>query len=181
MTSRRISLFLLISIGIGLPLGALIAWLGGGVPLQAAAGFTLTGWAAASILSSVCIFLLLLAWNWAGRLKSLLIIMIIAFILRLALGVFWGLGLDRWGHYNMENEAGYLFLDPYRRDTDAWKLAQSGESLIDAFREGFSNDQYGGLLTTSAFIYRILSPDGHRPFLINILAAFAGTIGVAFL
>lgn len=181
MTLRRISLITAISAAAGILIGAVIAWLGGMVPLSAAKGFTLTGWAAASLLAAISIFLILLAWNWAGRLKSILIIMLVAFFLRLGLGVTLSLGLDKWGHANMENEAGYLFLDPYRRDTDAWKLAQSGDSLVNAFREGFSNDQYGGLLTTSAVIYRYLSPDGHRPFLILILTALAGAIGVPFL
>jgi hypothetical protein len=181
MTNRRLSLYLIISVSAGILLGALIAYLGAGLPLREAGGFTLTGWAAASLLLTICIFLILLAWNWAGRLKSVLIIMLVAFALRLGIGVTLGLGLDKWGHFNMENEAGYLFLDPYRRDTDAWRLAQSGDSFIDEFRKGFSNDQYGGLLTTSAFIYRTLSPDGHRPFLILILTAFAGAIGIPFL
>lgn len=181
MKNTKISLYVVISIAAGILLGALIAWLGAGLPLSAAGGFTLTGWAVASLLSSISIFLILLAWHWAGRLKSVLIIMLVAFTLRLGIGVTLGLGLDRWGHYNMENEAGYLFLDPYRRDTDAWKLASSGSSMLEEFKKGFSNDQYGGLLMTSAVIYRTLSPDGHRPFLILILTAFAGSIAIPFL
>lgn len=181
MTIRRISIFLAISIAAGMLLGALIAYLGAGVPLSAAGGFTLTGWAAASLLTSLSLFLILLAWSWAGRLKSILVIMLLAFFLRLGIGITLGLGLDKWGHFNMQNEAGYLYLDPYRRDTDGWKLATSGNSLIGELRSGFSNDQYGGLMTISAFIYRYLSPDGHRPFLILILTALAGAIGIPFL
>ncbi len=171
---RRITVLLIVSIMTGLLLGAGIAAFDDG-------GFSTVGWIAASLLSVQCIFLLLLAWNWAGKLRSVLIIMLIAFFLRLGLGIVFHEGLPVWGHDNDENNAGYLFFDPYRRDSEAWNLAKTDKPLMASFAEGFSYDQYGGLLTASAAIYRHLTPDDvHRPILILILTAFAGSVGIAF-
>ncbi len=172
---KRISFLSLIAILGGLLLGA-------GIEAVGAGAFSTVGWSAASLLSAICIFLLLIAWNWAGRLRSVMIIMLVAFILRLGLGVVFNTGLPVWGHDNEENRAGYLFFDPYRRDSEAWNLAKTNDSLASSFAQGFSYDQYGGLLTLSAAIYRYLTPDDmHRPMLILILTAFAGTVGIAFL
>ncbi len=172
---KRFSLLIMIAILSGLLLGAGIAAAGAG-------GFSLIGWIAASLLCAICIFLLLFAWNWAGRLRSVLTIILLAFFLRLGLGVVFNIGLPVWGHDNDENKAGYLFFDPYRRDSEAWNLAKTDDSLASSFAQGFSYDQYGGLLTLSAAIYRYLTPDDvHRPILILILTAFAGSVGIAFL
>jgi hypothetical protein len=172
---KRISLFLILAIVSGLLMGAGIAAFDKG-------GFSMVGWIAASILCILCIFLLLLAWNWAGRIRQVLIIILMAFILRLGLGIVFNVGLPAWGYENDANKAGYLFLDPYRRDSEGWALAKTDRPLLASFAEGFSYDQYGGLLTISASIYRYLTPDDiHRPILILILSAFAGSVGIVFL
>jgi 4-amino-4-deoxy-L-arabinose transferase-like glycosyltransferase len=81
---------------------------------------------------------------------------------------------------NQPQKAGYLFYDAFRRDTQAWDLAQSSGSLMTAFDEKLVSDQYGGLLWMSSFIYRHLSPDAHRPLLLTLLAALIGALGVVF-
>ena len=60
-------------------------------------------------------------------------------------------------------------------------MATSSEPLMTAFQNQFDSDQYGGLLSLSAAVYRYLSPDVHRPLLILIMAAFAGAVGIPFL
>jgi hypothetical protein len=53
--------------------------------------------------------------------------------------------------------------------------------ILDAFNKDHAYDQYGGLLALSALVYRYLSPDAHRPLMLVLLAAFAGTLGLSFL
>ncbi|HTX79701.1 MAG TPA: hypothetical protein VMC62_08535 [Longilinea sp.] len=171
---RFLLLSLLFSLLGGLALGALIVALGAG-------GFTLTAWLAAGLLSWLSLFLLVLAWRWSGSLKPLAWMLALAFILRLGSGVFLTIVLPTAGYDNEEQQAGYLLYDAYSRDSQSWTLATSGDPLITAFQNQFDADQYGGLLSLSAAIYRYLSPDVHRPMLILILAAFAGAVGIPFL
>ena len=125
--------------------------------------------------------MLVLAWRWAGSLKPLAWMLALAFILRLGSGVFLTIILPTAGYDNEEQQAGYLLYDAYSRDSQAWTLATSSEPLMTAFQNQFDSDQYGGLLSLSAAVYRYLSPDVHRPLLILILAAFAGAVGIPFL
>nr|BAL56952.1 hypothetical protein HGMM_F45G04C25 [uncultured Chloroflexota bacterium] len=100
-----------------------------------------------------------------------------SFLIRLALGLGLYLSLSFYGYPNEQERAGYVFTDAYRRDQQAWELAQSGLPLTRAFEERFYADQYGGLLAISAALYRYLSPDAHRPLLIVALAAWVGALG----
>jgi hypothetical protein len=170
----NIILFLLIALIGGMLLGIAVAALGAG-------GLNWIGWGAASFLSFISIFLLLLAWNWGGQLKIVGIMMVVAFAIRLTVGITLSLGLPTWGFDNLREKAGYIGTDAYQRDNDAWVLAKSDKNILVAFNDEYSTDQYGGLLAISAFIYRFLSPDIHRPFLILILTAFAATLGIPFL
>jgi hypothetical protein len=79
---------------------------------------------------------------------------------------------------NAEHHAGYFYTDSYIRDNQAWELANTGAPLTSAFSGRFTGDQYGGMLAISAFIYRFLSPDAHRPILILILNAIASAVGL---
>lgn len=167
-------LFLVISLAGGMLLGLAVAALGAG-------GLNWIGWGAASLLSSISISLLLLAWNWGGGLKIVGIMMIVAFSIRLIVGITLSLGIPTWGFGNPREQAGYFSTDSYRRDSDAWALAKSDKNILVAFDNEYATDQYGGLLSISAFIYRYLSPDIHRPFLILILTAFAAAMGIPFL
>ena len=60
-----------------------------------------------------------------------------------------------------------------------WRV--SGERLLFNPDLSLASDQYGGLGLTSAPIYRYLSPDAHRPFLMLILGSLFFALGVPFL
>jgi hypothetical protein len=163
----------LISLGAGGLLGWPLAWLYEGEAWR--------GWLAGGFLLALSAFVLLSAWRWAGGGRTLAWMMIVAFGLRLGLGVGLSLALPVWGYPEEPQQAGYLFPDAYHRDGEAFALAQSGERLL--FNPGLSlaSDQYGGLGLTSAVIYRFLSPDVHRPALVLILGSLFFTLGVPFL
>jgi hypothetical protein len=140
--------------------------------------FPIVGFLTAGILTGLCLLtLLFINQKVEGGLK-LRIIVIIAFFIRLVIGVLLFCLLPPFGYDEPYNNNGYLYLDAYQRDTDAWNLANSSAPITAAFQEEFSTDQYGGLLTLSAGIYRYLSPDGHRPLLILILTSFFGALGI---
>ena len=104
-----------------------------------------------------------------------------SFALRLVIGIILFAALPVYGYDEAPPNNGYLYLDAYARDTDAWQLASSGDSLLTAFQNEFRTDQYGGLLSLSAAIYRTFSPDAHRPLLILILTSFFTSLGLPFL
>jgi hypothetical protein len=112
--------------------------------------------------------------------RSIYLITLFAFLLRFGLGVAASSLLPRVGYESKPQQAGYLFFDAYRRDSQAWDLAQSSKPLLRAFDDKFSSDQYGGLLWMSAFIYRYLSAGSHQPLLVVLLAALMGSLGVIF-
>lgn len=138
-----------------------------------------------TLVGALLIFLAALAmflvWRKAGSGKTLAWMMIAAFSLRLALGVFLTWGLPQFGYPEPSQQAGFVFFDAFRRDGSAWELAQSGDPLSIAFSDEYSSDQYGGLLWMSALVYRMLSPDAYRPGLILILSAAAMALSVPFL
>ncbi len=102
-----------------------------------------------------------------------------AIAVRLTIGVALTLLLPIFGYQdNAEHQAGYVYTDAYVRDNQAWSLATSGENLTTAFTGIYPGDQYGGMLALSALVYRVLSPDAHRPFLILIIGAIASACGV---
>ncbi len=133
---------------------------------------------------AACGLLLLALWTLqaaaAGR-KLLLRLVLAAFLLRLGVGVALNQLLPLYGYDNPTQQGGYVFYDAYRRDTQAWELAQSGQPLRLAFDRSTATDQYGGLLYLSAFTYRYLSPDAHRPLLIVLLGAWVAALGLPFL
>jgi hypothetical protein len=134
------------------------------------------------LLLATSLFFLLTAWDWARAGKKMLWMMALAFFLRLGLGLFLEWALPAWGYLNSEpQQAGYVFFDAFRRDMQAWQLASTGGSLLHSFTSEFYSDQYGGMLALSAAVYRFLSPDAHRPHLILILTAMAGSLGIPFL
>lgn len=109
------------------------------------------------------------------------VILLLAFALRLLVGVSLHLGLPLYGHEDEDDKAGYVFTDAHIRDDQAWKLASSDRPIWDAFSRKFSSDQYGGLLAFSGFVYRYLSPDAQRPLTLILLSAFVAALGVPFL
>jgi len=132
----------------------------------------LLGWLSSFLLWSACVKL--------GCTRRLGWLTAFSFAIRLLIGVLLFVLLPVYGHDEAPPRAGYLYLDAYQRDMDAWELAKSGNSLALAFTDEFHSDQYGGLLSLSGAIYRYLSPDAHRPLLILILTAFFTAFGLPF-
>jgi hypothetical protein len=155
--------------------------LGAGFQGVTNSGRFLPGFVAASILIFVVGFLMLLTWHWAGAGKTLAWMMVLAFVLRLVLSAFLIWDLPRFGYDETPQRAGFVFEDAYRREENAWALAQSDESLMQAFSDEYGTDQYGGMLAMSALVYRVLSPDAYRPGLIAILSAAAMTLSIPIL
>jgi len=145
------------------------------------AGGYLTSWLSAALIFFLGLSALFALWRWAGSPRSLLWMIALALLLRLLSAVALQVFLPINGYQeNEEQQAGYVFFDAFRRDTQAWDLAQSEAPLFSAFNKEYHTDQYGGLLAFSAGVYRYLSPDAHRPLLMVLLAAFAATYGVLF-
>ncbi len=138
------------------------------------------GFAAAFLLSWLSSFLLALTCAKTNCPRSIVRLTAISFGLRFLIGLILFAMLPVFGHNEAPPQAGYLYLDAYQRDMDAWKLAESSDSLALAFTDEFHSDQYGGLLSLSGAIYRFLSPDAHRPLLILILTAFFTSLGLPF-
>jgi hypothetical protein len=138
------------------------------------------GWFPAILLLTAAGIVLLFAWRWAGAGRTLAWMIALAFFTRLLIGVTLTLAMPVYGHDEPEQNAGYHFKDAYNRDREAWTLAKSEQPILTSFGQEFNSDQYGGLLSISAMIYRYLSPDMHRPYLILILTAFITALGIPF-
>ena len=141
----------------------------------------LAGWIAYSLLLTLAAFALLYAQKGLKTSSLASKTALGAFLLRLGVGVALILLLPVAGHQTSEvSLAGYVFKDAQIRDMQAWRLASSSDSLLNAFSGSYSGDQYGGMLAISAAIYRYLSPDSQRTALILILTALATGLGVLF-
>lgn len=112
------------------------------------------------------------------RSRRIYFLVLLAFLLRVGLGLFAYFGLPQVGYGSETEKAGYLFLDAYHRDSQARELALSGQPLSRAFDEKFSSDQYGGLLWISAFLYRFVDDS---PLVMVFLAALVGSLGGIFI
>jgi hypothetical protein len=144
-------------------------------------GNWLVGWLGFSVLFFLCLWLLTLSTRWADGGKTLAWMVALAFALRFVGGVATYLLLPVDGYANDEDDrAGFVYTDAHRRDDQAWDLASSNK-LIGDFNQNYAYDQYGGLLTMSAFIYRYVSPDVHRPLMLVLVSAFMAALGLPFL
>ena len=103
-----------------------------------------------------------------------------AVLLRLGFGVFTFIALPIWGYENETSQAGYIMFDAFLRDGQAWVLAQSGQSLLEAFRGFTAHDQYGGLLFFSALVYRFLGGEAHAPLLMVVFGSAVSGLGVVW-
>ena len=139
------------------------------------------GWLAFGVLSSLALLLLVAAWRWAGSPRLLGWLLLLAFGLRLGLGVSLSFILPVSGYDSEVQQAGYNSVDAYNRDVQSWELAGSERPILAAFDKDYAIDQYGGLEALSALVYRYLSPDAHRPWLVILMAAAMAALGVAFL
>lgn len=107
-----------------------------------------------------------------------LLLFTLALLLRAGLALLAYTSLPQLGYDSETQQAGYLFYDAFRRDGQAWLLAQSGEPLTLAFSGEYASDQYGGLLWLSAALYRLVGV--HAPWLVSLLAALVASLGVFF-
>jgi len=139
------------------------------------------GWLAFCLLCMFSGGVLLAAWHLAGSQRGLGLLLLLAFGLRLGLGVSLSFVLPSGGYDTPVQKAGYNSVDAYDRDMQAWELVISDRSILTAFDKTYAIDQYGGLEALSALVYRTLSPDAHRPWLILVLSALASALGVGFL
>jgi hypothetical protein len=139
------------------------------------------GWLDYALLLILSIYLLIRVARTANSGRLMLVMTMLAFGLRLVLGVGLSQALPKYGYPEAPQQAGYIFFDAYQRDSQAWQLAQSNQPLSTAFVGEYTSDQYGGLLALSAALYRGLSPDAHRSYLVLILGAFTAAMGVPYL
>jgi hypothetical protein len=144
-------------------------------------GNWLTGWLGFSFLLLLSFSFLALSTKWAGGGRTLTWMVALAFALRFAGGVATYLVLPVNGFDDADDKAGFVYTDAHRRDNQAWDLGASDRSIIGGFNQSYAYDQYGGLLTMSAFIYRSLSPDSHRPLMLVLVSAFMAALGLPFL
>mgnify|MGYP000891930605 CR=1 FL=1 len=141
----------------------------------------LMGWWQAGLYSALLVFGLIRVWRLAGSGRTLAILMIVTFGLRLVLGIFLYQGLPAFGFDTPVQQAGYVFSDAYERDQAAYQISVSGQNWLPQFVEQRAVDQYGGLLALSTLIYRLFSSDAHRPLLLVMLSASAMSAGAGFL
>jgi hypothetical protein len=163
---------LLISLVLALPLAALLGWLSPGAFWHSFLAFTLLLWVSA--------YFLLASWAWSGKEKIMVWMIILAFFLRLGVGIALQKGLPVFGFEQEVQQSGYVFRDAFERDMAAWNLAGSNEPLWVSFQSEIKADQYGGLLSLSALLYRYLSPDAHRATLVLMLGAFMAALAIPF-
>lgn len=145
----------------------------------------LHGWIVFSLLIAIVVTILYITWQVVigpHVQRSLLLAVATAFLIRLCVGSMLTQLLPVIGYpESREHQAGYSFTDAYMRDQQAWKLANSDDSIISAFSGKYSGDQYGGMLALETLLYRTLSPDLHRQSLILVLTAGVAAWGVLFL
>lgn len=138
------------------------------------------GFLAYSLLLSLALSALSALWRRSGSPPALIWMLLLAFCLRLGAGVFFSWALPLYGNDSTVHQAGYIFQDAHTYDSQSWALARSGSPLWLAFdRTSSIEEQYGGLTLLSSLIYRLLSPDLHRPWLILLVTALAGAAAAA--
>lgn len=139
------------------------------------------GWLKAAFFCVLILFGLIRVWRLVGAHSVLGIMILVAFIIRIGFGIFLNQGLPELGFDNPVQNAGYVFSDAAERDQAAFVIAQSEEPWMPQFKQFRAVDQYGGLLAVSAAVYKVFSPDVHRPLFIVLISAFSMAAGLAFL
>ncbi len=142
------------------------------------------GWLAYFFISVLGLLAISALWRSAGSRAMLLVILLLAVFLRLGLGMAFSYILPVYGNDSPVQKAGYPTRDSFSYDNEAWKLASSEDPLWQAFNPEYKsqnqfNDQYGGLLFLHSLVYRFLSSDAQRPWLLVMLSALASALGVA--
>jgi hypothetical protein len=148
-------------------------------------GIFFIGWLLFSFLFLLSFYVLRFASQWATNLQpstfNVQLAITLAFLLRLALGLTFYLVLPLQSNAGVDHQNGYIYFDAYRRDEQAWELAQSDQPVWESFNKTHYSDQYGGLLAILTVSYRYLSPDAHRPLLPILFAALFAALGIPFL
>ena len=163
--------------------GIAIAACAGGAALLVlldGAGATLGGWFGYAVVLAVGASILWGGYHWIAQepgSRSALAPAVIAWAVRLVVGLTLLRALPLFGYDEAPQQAGYVFRDAFHRDRRAWELAQAGQPL-QAFGDASGTDQYGGLLFLSAGLYRILGFGVHRPMLVAGLGAAVSALGV---
>jgi hypothetical protein len=137
------------------------------------------GWLAYFIILALGLLALSALWRSAGSSHVLGWMLGLSLVLRFGLGIFFSYVLPVYGNDNEVHHGGYIYRDAFTYDTQAWGLAASGDPLWKAFDRSYGiEEQYGGLTFTLSLVYRLFSPDVHRPWLTILLSALIGTLGV---
>ena len=160
-------------------LRSLLPWIGAGaaislvVALLDPVGSLFSGWLSYAFMGSLGAAALWATWRWVGGPNSLAAAAAVAVALRLLVGLGFQWGLPTLGYEDSErHREGYFYLDAYRRDLDAWRLAQLSVPLTTAFTDQAESDQYGGLLFLTGGLYRTLSLSAHHPTIPIALTAW---------
>jgi hypothetical protein len=146
-------------------------------------GFSVQGWVAYSILSTISFLLIYAVWKLIagnGETTWLFALAVLAFLLRLGVGLALYRALPVYGYGERAERAGYVYWDAFKRDSDAYARGRGETALVSAFTDPKRSDQYGGLLFISAGIYRYLGGDVHRPLLPVTLLAGIASLAVIF-
>ena len=165
-------LWLAASAGIGLTMASL-----DGV------GLILQGWLAYSVLAAISFLLIYIVWKLiveSDQAGWLFAVAVLAFLLRLGVGLAIYRALPVYGYGEKAERAGYVYWDAYKRDSDAYARARGDSPLTSAFTDPKRSDQYGGLLFVSAGIYRYLGGQEHRPLLPVTLLSGIASLSVIF-
>lgn len=163
----------LLALGSGVVLGAVIS--------AFSDGSFWVGWLKSGLLTAILLLGSIRVWCLTGAGRTLALLMLVAFTLRVALGIFLNQGLPQLGFDNPVQNAGYVFSDAHDRDQAAYQIAISGKAWLPQIKANIATDQYGGLLAFSALVYWIFSADVHRPLLMVLISASAMAAGLAFL
>ncbi len=96
---------------------------------------------------------------------------------RLAFLILAPIAMLLWGYSSNRNLKGLVELDAINAVDTAWKAAQPGTSLIDAFQRG-PGDNTGGITTAGVAVFRLLSPDMERTLLLGVFASVLTSLTV---
>lgn len=146
-------------------------------------GFSFRIWTAYSILTGISLLLIFLVWAAVesdDKPGWLFAAALVAFLLRLGVGLALYRALPVHGYGEKAEQAGYVYWDAYKRDSDAYARGRGELPLVASFSDPKRSDQYGGLLFISAGIYRYLGTEQQRPLLPVTLLAGIGSLAVIF-
>jgi hypothetical protein len=139
------------------------------------------GWLKSGVLSTLLLLGLIRVWRLVGAGRTLALLILVAFTIRIGFGIFLNQGLPLLGFDNPVQNTGYVFSDAHERDQAAYNIAISGEAWLPQIKANMAVDQYGGLLALSTLVYGVFSSDVHRPLLMVLISAAAMVAGLAFL